>query len=219
MDAFKITLTLASPLVMQEGGYMTLDGLLAALKFEATGDLEQAHNDLPLQRTQGVWHASAAHLDTWHTGRIGFVANLRAAHDMNIELIARKKDGQPHSKLGLTRRSDFGAVMKSYNSHAVSTISWYAEGDAAEVERMLQDVAFIGKRRASGFGQVSGMHIESDELNGVTGYFGEPLRPVPVEIFRETFDGDASSLRADAAWRPAYWHPDNRAICHVPVSF
>ncbi len=42
---------LASPLVAQKGGYMTLDGLLAALRFEATGDLEQAHNDLPLQRT------------------------------------------------------------------------------------------------------------------------------------------------------------------------
>jgi hypothetical protein len=61
LDAFKITLTLASPLVAQKGGYMTLDGLLVALKFEATGDLEQARNDLPLQRTQGDWHASAAH--------------------------------------------------------------------------------------------------------------------------------------------------------------
>jgi hypothetical protein len=61
LDALKITLTLASPLVAQKGGYMTLDGLLAALQFEATGDLEQAHNDLPLQRTQGVWHPSAAH--------------------------------------------------------------------------------------------------------------------------------------------------------------
>jgi CRISPR type IV-associated protein Csf3 len=218
LDAFKITLNLATPVVTQEGGYMTLDGLLAALKFEATGELEQAHNDLPLQRTQGVWHASAAHLDTWHTGRIGFVANLRAAHDMDIELIARKNDGQPHSKLGLTRRSDFGAVMNSYNSHAASTISWYAQGDADEVERMLQGVAFIGKRRASGFGQVNGMHIEPDELNGVTGYFGEPLRPVPVAIFRDVFGGDTNSLRADAAWRPAYWHPDNRAICHVPES-
>jgi hypothetical protein len=49
--SFKITLMLASPLVAQKGGYMTLDGLLAALRFEATGDLEQAHNDLPLQRT------------------------------------------------------------------------------------------------------------------------------------------------------------------------
>jgi hypothetical protein len=108
--------------------------------------------------------------------------------------------------------------MNSYKSHAASTISWYAQGDAGEVERMLQGVAFIGKRRASGFGQVSGMRIEPDELNGVTGYFGEPLRPVPVDIFLEAFGGDASSLRADAAWRPAYWNPDNRAICHVPPS-
>lgn len=218
MNSFKITLTLASPLVAQKGGYMTLDGLLAALKFEATGDLEQAHNDLPLQRTQGVWHASAAHLETWHVGRVGFVANLRAMHDMDIDLIARKKDGQPHSKLGLTRRSDFGAVMNSYNHHAAAAISWYAQGDAEAVGRMLEGVGFIGKRRASGFGQVSGLQIEPDELNGVIGHFGEPLRPVPVQVFREVFGGDASSLKVDAAWRPAYWHPDNRAICHVPES-
>ncbi len=197
---------------------MTLDGLLAALKFEATGDLAQAHNDLPLQRTQGVWHASAAHLEEWHVDRVAFVASLHATHDMDIDLIAQKKDGQPHSKLGLTRRSDFGAVMNSYNSHAVSSIAWYAQGNAVEVERMLKGAAFIGKRRASGFGQVSGLQVEPDELSGVIGHFGEPLRPVPETLFHEVFGGDVSSLRADAAWRPAYWHPDNRAICHVPPS-
>ena len=218
MDTFKITMSLSTPLVAQEGGYMTLDGLLAAIRFESTGDLELAHNDLPLRRTQGVWHASAAHLHAWHSGRVGFVANLRAMHDMDLELITRKKDGQPHTKLGLTRRRDFGAVMNSYKAHAVSAVSWYAQGDADAVERMLQGVAFIGKRRASGFGQVRGLQIEHDELNGVVGHFGEPLRPVPVSIYREIFGGDAGSLRVDAAWRPAYWHPDNRAICHVPVS-
>ena len=71
---------------------------------------------------------------------------------------------------------------------------------------------FIGKRRASGFGQVAGLRIEPDELDGVVGPFGEPLRPVPVELFK----GDQSSLKADAAWRPAYWNPVNRGICFVP---
>ena len=218
MDTFKVSFLLGTPLIAQEGGYMTLDGLLAALVFEASGDLERAHNDLPLKRTEGVWHASAALLDRWHSGRMGFVANLRAMHDMDLDLIARKPDGQPHTKLGLTRRRDFGAVMNSYHAHSASTISWYAQGNADAVERLLRGVGFIGKRRASGFGQVTGLRVEPDDLNGVVGHFGEPLRPVPVSVFRDTFGGDATSLRADAAWRPAYWNPDNRAICHVPAS-
>jgi hypothetical protein len=30
------------------------------------------------------------------------------------------------------------------------------------------------------------------------------------------FVGDRSSLKVDAAWRPAYWNPENRAVCHAP---
>ncbi len=44
MDTFKVTMNLCSPLVTQ-GGYMTLDALLAALIFEATGDLQKAHHE------------------------------------------------------------------------------------------------------------------------------------------------------------------------------
>ena len=73
-------------------------------------------------------------------------------------------------------------------------------------------VEFIGKRRASGFGQVGALNIEPADLDGLVGHFGEPLRPVPQELFK----GDRSSVKADAAWRPAYWHPLNRAICFVP---
>jgi CRISPR type IV-associated protein Csf3 len=212
LDTFKVTMNLCSPLVTQ-GGYMTLDALLAALIFEATGDLQKAHHEIPLQQTQGVWHGSAANLTLWHEGRAGFVANLRASHDLDLNLIAQNKQGNTHAKLGLTRRRDYGAVMNSYKTYSASEIAWYGQGDAQAVEQWLRQVHFIGKRRASGFGQVQSLRIEPDELDGVTGFFGEPLRPVPVELFK----GDPHALKADAAWRPAYWDPVNRAICHVPA--
>lgn len=211
MDQLKITLSLCSPLVTN-GGYLTLDALLAAIVFENTGDLEQAHQHLPLQSKDGLWFASAAIYEPFDAGGQAFVANLRAMHDLRLEHVAKNKLGKTHTSIGLTRRRDFGAVMNSYDTVNTHALNWYATGDAEKISQLMHGIEFVGKRRASGFGQVSGLHIEQGELDGVTGHFGEPLRPIPLDLFK----GDAQSLKADAAWRPAYWHPDNRATCYVP---
>ena len=76
MDRFLLTLKMASP-VVTGGGYMTLDALLAAILFDEHGDLERAHSEIPLQCTDGLWHASAAIYEKQDAGRFAFVANLR----------------------------------------------------------------------------------------------------------------------------------------------
>jgi CRISPR type IV-associated protein Csf3 len=101
-----------------------------------------------------LWHASAAIVEKLDTGRISFVSNLRATHDLNLDDIAKNKQGNTHTSIGLTRRREFGAVMNSYGVVTAPSVTWYAEGNADEIERLLSDVSFIGKRRASGFGQV-----------------------------------------------------------------
>lgn len=211
MDKIKITMSLGSPIVTN-GGYMTLDALLAGLIFDQSGNVEKAHSEIPLANSRGLWHGSAAIVEKTDIGRIAFVANLRAMHDLNDDLIAKNKLGKVHAAIGLTRRRNYGAVMNSYKLFTAPEITWYATGDAAKIESLLSGVEFIGKRRASGYGQVIGLRIEKGELDGVNGHFGEPLRPVPVELF----SGEKAALRADAAWRPAYWHPANRSICFVP---
>lgn len=212
MDKIKITLALGSPII-SNGGYLTLDALLAALIFDESGDLEKAHSSIPLANTDGLWHASAAFIEKVHVERHGFVANLRASHDLDPNHIAKGKGGLLHRTMGLTRRSDFGAVMNSYKVIMSPTVTWYAQGDAGAVEKLLAGVTSIGKRRASGYGAVASVSVEEGDLDGITGFFGEPLRPVPVDL-RQGFA--PSALKADAAWRPAYWHPANRAVCFVP---
>jgi hypothetical protein len=212
MEKLKISFTLHSPLVTN-GGYMTLDALLAALIFEQSGDLEKAHADIPLKNTNGLWHASAAIIEKIDTEKKGFVANLHAGHDLDLDLVLKNKNGNVHKAIGLTRRRDYGAVFNSYRMFTATEITWYANGDREQIQLLLSEVEFIGKRRASGFGQVSNLIIEESDIDGVSGLFGEPLRPVPVDMF----NGDKSSLRADAAWRPAYWHPLNRTVCYVPA--
>ena len=206
-----MTARMKTPIILG-GGYLTLDALLAALIFETTGDIESAHTRVPLVCDQGLFHASAAILEPVSTDSVSFVANLRAMHAIDPDLLLKNNRGQVHKKMGLTRRRDFGAVMNSYKACDAPEITWYAEGDGDAVEMLLSGTHFIGKRRGSGFGEVSSWSVEQGDFNGIIGPFGEPLRPVPID----RFDGDAGSLKVDAAWRPAYWHPENRAICFAP---
>lgn len=212
MERFAVTLRLGSPLVTG-GGYMTLDALLAAILFDSGASVEDAHAKIPLKNTQGLWHGSAAIYETVEVGRQAFVANLRANHDLDPSLVAKNKHGKVHSKISLLRRQQFGAVMNGYSYLVTEAITWYGEGDAVQVEKLLRSARFIGKRRASGFGEVKAIELTESDSDGVVSPFGEPLRPVPQALFT----GDKSSIRGDAAWRPAYWRPENRAICYLPA--
>ena len=211
MEKLAITAKLKAPIILG-GGYLTLDALLAALIFETTGDIDVAHRSVPLASTDGLFHASAALLEPFSSTGVSFVANLRAMHALDPDLLLKDKRGKVHRRIGLTRRREFGAVMNSYKAFVAPEITWYAEGDGDAVERLLSGVAFIGKRRGSGFGEVSGWSVMPGDLDGIVGPFDDPLRPVPVDMF----NGDPNSLKIDAAWRPAYWHPENRAICYAP---
>jgi len=59
---------------------------------------------------------------------------------------------------------------------------------------------------------VRGWRLSESALDGVADAAGQPLRPVPLAMWH----GDPDAIRADAAWRPAYWLPQHRAICAVP---
>ncbi len=111
----------------------------------------------------------------------------------------------------MLRRSDFGNVSNTYSAHSASVVEWTAEGDGDRVIELLQRVPAIGKRRNAGFGEVLSWHIEQAEDDGVMGGDGRVLRPIPVE----TLGPGRAEVVADAAWRPAYWNPRNRAACYV----
>ena len=191
---------------------MTFDALLASILFDQIGDVGEAHASIPIKCTDGLYHASAAYYELIDQSRVAFVANMRADHALDADLIHKKADGSTHKRLGRLRRSDFGAVMNSYTLLAAETITWFVEGDREVIHNLVSEVAFIGKRRASGNGEVSNWTIEDGELNGLLGLQNEPLRPIPEDMF----NGDTSALRVDTGWKPAYWDPVNRAICYVP---
>ena len=148
-------------------------------------------------------------------GKHTLIAGLRATHDLDLELVKQGKGGKPHRRMGLTRRSDFGNIMNSYQTIVAEAMQWHAEGDPEHVLELLQEVEFIGKKRTAAFGQVREWQLMESELDGIADVTGQPLRPVPLTLWQ----GDSNAVRADAAWRPAYWMARNRAICAVPKRF
>ena len=207
VDKIKVTAHLSAPIVTG-GGCMTLDGLLAAILFDELQDVATAHAAIPVKSTAGLFHASAAVMEPIERGRIAFIASLRPGHSMDPDHIKKNKHGQLHRKFDTSLTN----VMNGYRLLTVPTVTWYAEGAADQIRRLLAPVEFIGKRRASGFGRVTQWTFEQDELDGIEGPFGEPLRPVPIDMFK----GDKSLPVVDAAWRPAYWRVEHRAACYVP---
>jgi len=212
LEKLIITATLATPFVTG-GGYMTFDAILAGTLFDQIGDVDEAHAAIPIRRTAGLYHASAARFEVLDYSAIDFVANLRANHSLDPSLIAKKSDGRTlHKAIGMKRRRDFGAVMSTYSLVCADSISWFVEGDRSQIDSLISPIAFIGTRRASGFGEVSSWNIEEGTLDGLTGSNNEPLRPIPEVMFK----GDKTTLRVDTGWKPAYWHPANRSICYAP---
>jgi hypothetical protein len=206
---FSVTAYLSAPFVTG-GGYMTLDGLLAARLFEELQDIDAAHKAVPLKRNAGLTCASGAIYEPVSVERVAFVAQLRAGHSLNPDLIKKNKHGALHRDVSDTA---FCNVMNVYTLITAPAITWYGEGDDNEVKCLLSGVEFIGKRRASGFGRVTRWEFSDSDLDGITGYAGEPLRPVPITMF----SGEDAGPIVDAAWRLPYWSPVNRAACYVPT--
>lgn len=212
MEKLKVTALMKTPFVTG-GGYMTFDALLAGILFDQLQDVDLAHSSVPIKCSQGLFHASAAIYESLDKSRIAFVANLRAEHSLHFDQIQKNKAGDGlHRRLGRTRRGDYGAVMNSYDSHFAEKVEWYVEGDADAIRALVEPVLFIGKRRASGFGEVSRWEIQESDMDGLVGMLDEPLRPIPVELFK----GDPNSIKVEAAWRPAYWNLNHREICFAP---
>ena len=94
-DRFGIRFALGSPVIVTS--YYTLDALLAALLFEATRDLQIAHEQIPLASSEGVWHGSQAYVEMnpEPVNRSAvFTASLRASHDVPSHSILAERKGQ-----------------------------------------------------------------------------------------------------------------------------
>ena len=200
MDKLQVTAYVEGPII-RSGGYWTLDALLAAAVFDSTGDLDRAHNALPLANTGGMYHASAAFIEPRAQRRHAISQVLRPGMEL-APWLKRNKHGRIH------RKFDGYNILNSYQAMDAESVTWYCEGSADAIRALLERLPMIGKKRSA---DVTRWEVVDGGLDGVTGYEGEPIRPVPVALWK----GAPGPVIADVNWRPAYWDPRGKAPCFV----
>lgn len=214
MQRLMITATLTTPILMR-GGHLTFDGILASQLFDLMGDFEAAHDAIPIARTDGLFHASAAFFsETRPRSQALIIASLRARHDMRPGFL-KQRSGRVHAKISSGTRSSFGAVSNLFTQINAEAVTWFVEGDHRSIADLIlgsRRIYGIGARRNSGYGAVANWQIDDGPFDGVSSDDGLILRPIPIE--RRPTNRDLPVV--DAAWRPAYWNPENRAACYVP---
>jgi len=221
LQTFTLRATLKTPVIMR--GYLTLDALLMAEL--VTGDVSQL-----LKRDAHLYYASAAFLvdPLEEKQKASFVASMRPEHHPELrELIApnthtpnappllhthRSRGNVNDVAIGRARRKEAGNILNQYVAHAAAAVEWYATGHAEQVLRVVQDIAFIGKKRSAGYGEIDVWQVTPGHLDGLTDDFGEPLRPVPVERWPTS----ATLTPSEAAWCAPYWDIRNRTKCYTP---
>lgn len=204
MKTFTLRAKLHTPVIRR--GFVTLDALLMSLL--GRGDV----SDL-IRCDQSLYFASAGFsVDAVTKQRASFVASLRPEHTPQWLDVVKTNTKTGDLQIGLSRQREGGNIINAYEATVASAVEWYATGNMQQVLEVVSHVGFIGKRRASGFGEVTSWEVEEGELDGLVGYNNEPLRPVPTDRWLEGGDW----IPVEAAWKAPYWDTRNRTKCFVP---
>ena len=204
-------------------GYLTLDALLMAEL--VTGDVSHL-----LQLDDGLYRASAAFLvdPLDQKQKASFVASMRPEHHPELRELIAPNTHTPNAPpllhthrvrgkvndvvIGRAKRREAGNILNQYAAHVATAIEWYATGHPDQVLSVVSGIAFIGKKRSAGYGEVGVWQVLPGTLDGLSDELGEPLRPVPVD----RWPLDTTLIASEAAWRAPYWDIRNRTKCYTP---
>jgi hypothetical protein len=94
-------------------------------------------------------------------------------------------------------------------------IIFYANGNKAEIERLLAYIPSIGKKRTQGYGNIRTWQVDQSEHDWSIVKDGVPMRPIPIS------EATLFNLECDVemffAYRPPYWHRKNMTRCFMPM--
>lgn len=106
-------------------------------------------------------------------------------------------DGNPNLTMGIYR--DYNNSMPVM--HALRMVG-YASGNGEEIRRLLEQIKYLGKKRAYGKGAVTSVEVIESKENYSLYRDGKPMRWIPDE-------NGTKFVRP----RPPYWHPHGRTEC------
>lgn len=212
MQPFKMTMTLATPVVMPFN--TTLDGLLSFAGEALTGLRGEALADaMPLARDaeSGIFKASSIFLSN-----AAFYENLvkvRALKhwDMDALLIGPKT-----TKTGKLARVPYPAIDKSRGDYAnklsvMTTLRTpkavcYGVGDVETVELWMQCILGLGRHAQQGQGEIVQLKIDlMEEDYSWVNEEGLPQRPLPIDVWVREGHALEGVTTTTAATTFPYW--------------
>lgn len=231
MENFLLSVPLASGIIT--GHCLTLDGLLGGIVFKRTHDVAAARDGLPLARTHGVYHGSAAVLEypcriDRHLLNASFVAEAR--RDPSFARKVRPKvPGRSLLKID-GKRGEFKTDTSEYQVHQTAAVHFFGRGDVDAIRRLLFAVGFIGTKRSHGYGQIARptdagtgrVRFEVDGVDQTNPWFGifsqgHVLRPVPIRLLPEFGVTPSRYRTSHETWHNPYRDSNGRESCVVPV--
>ena len=214
---FLIRLALVTPLILTHR--TTLDAILAGLIFAETGDLERATGDIPLVKQEGVWCASSVFLQGPVLNDELIAGSSVRPQALDAALFRAKRTGR-YVNIDPSG-GDFRNRQTLMRAQAAPAAYFMGQGDLDEVRRLMGAMTGMGKRRASGFGQIDMARSEFIALDyprpqGVLMLSdGTPSRPIPVEAWAR-LRSLAPVLRAVVRYEPPY-NLSEPVECVLPV--
>ena len=184
--------------------WLFFDGILAYAVMEPFLDTINPSEDvayyvpLPLERRGNehwYWAASVSFYDKGVWSRTKWTKHYR------------DWQGDDHGYGVLEFRYDMPLPLLS-----TERLYFFAVGNKGEVEKLLQRITHIGKKRAYGYGNVKGWKVSTmgDDCSEV--YNHMLARPIPISGCRYKVDGPKDYI----GFRPPYWCPENFTECWLP---
>lgn len=227
MENFALRAYLETPVIVRNG-WLTLDGILAALLYRETGSLETAHVGIPLDRKAGVWCGSAAFFEKMAPGNqyCGFQRGLKL-DDLDLERCRYLPPGGPRSAFPYwidQARSEasheWRSAIDEYPVVEAESVVWFGRGDISLIEALIgfeeahRKLHAVGSRINHGWGRVRSFEFipEDDDFSLVMPN-GAPARPVPADEWA-ALSGKEAVLRPERIV-PPYWDGE-MVLCAVP---
>ena len=201
-EPLQIDCYLATPLIVYR--WIFLDGLLAFCVLDTyfTTDLfkedEAYYVPLPLERRGNLhwyWAASVGLYEKAVWSRTVWRKNYRtwAGDDLG-----------------------YGAIEFDYHMPmpvlSISHLKFFCVGNKREIEKLLQRITHIGKKRAYGYGEVKKWKVTVINADHSELWNNTLVRPIPITECKYQIVGE----KALYGYRPPYWCPENFTECWLP---
>lgn len=225
---FKLTITLATPMIMTRNR-LTLDGLLSAAIFRKTGlKGDDCIPHIPLEIDSTIFKASSLFIDASSRlkyTKVGRNMSLKGLNDLTTRhFLPNSATGTRYLSVDQSR-GPYKTNMSEYSGLEASAVCFFGVGNAQSTQELIETyIIGLGVHSNSGAGQI--LHVEhelldDDDMSCWITSSGKPARPLPSDLWLtlDNIDSQIVKSAASVAVRFPYWEQANKTNAVFPTEY